>query len=128
MIEIDDLRGLGEMQIGLIPYPCLGVCQNDLFLRTAPTPPPSFRIKATPEFLRSLNGAHVGGRIFVPDGIPFLVHRGLREHAAQFHFPGVSGLAVLFPRTSFGFFAYDRNTCAIHLHVEDWNPWSQRNR
>src|SRR5215470_6730671 len=119
MIQIDDLRGLREMQIGLIPHPFRGVSQNDLFLRPVPPPPPSFRIEPTTEFLGSLDSTHIRGGVFISYRIAFLVHRGLRKYATDLRFPGVSGLAVLFPRTSLGFLTYDGNTRAVHLHIED---------
>src|SRR6516162_8628150 len=135
MIQIDDLRGLREMHIGgrapeaqLVPYPFRAVSQNDPFLRAAPSPPPSFRIEPAAEFLGSLDSAHIGGRVFVSYGIPFLVHRRLRKYATDLCLPGMPRLTVLFARTSFGFLTYDGNTCAVHLHVEDGNPWSQGNR
>ena len=98
MIQIDDLRGLGEMQIGLVPYPFRAVSQNDSFLRPAPSPPPSFRIEPAAEFLGSLNGTYIRGRAFVTYGIPFLVQRRLRKYATDLRFPGMRGLAVLFAR------------------------------
>src|SRR5262249_5815556 len=88
----------------------------------------SFRIEPPPEFLRRLNNAHIRGRVFVSYRIPFLIYRRLRKYATDLRFPGMPGLAVLSPDTSFDFFPHHENTRAIHLHVEDGNPWPQRNQ
>src|SRR5229473_4570306 len=126
MIEIDDLGCIRKMQARLIPDPFGSVPQHHLLVGPCPTPLPGFGIETAAEFLTALDPAHIAGRSFVPYGIAFLIHRGLREHAAQLSLARVGWLAVLFAGTTFTLLAHHRNAGAIHLHIQNGNAWPHR--
>src|SRR5262249_33019522 len=117
MIEIDDLGGVGKVQIRLIPNPFAAVPQHHFFLRSRPTPLPGFGIQSAAEFVTVLDRAHVACGSFVPNGIAFFIYARLREYAAQLSLACVRWLAILFAGAAFGFFAHHRNAGATHLHI-----------
>src|ERR1700674_5942637 len=83
MIQIHDLNGAGKVLVGEIPDPD-GTVSNDHFDRgPLPTSAPSLRIDAEAELFGGFDGSYVGGGVGVADGPAFLVHGGLREHAAE---------------------------------------------
>jgi hypothetical protein len=95
------------------------IADDDFLFRSAPTAPPGFQIEAFAKVFGRFNGAHIGSRIGIADGIAFLVPSRLREHAAQLGLPRVGGLPGDLARAAHGFLLDDRHSRAIHLHVED---------
>ena len=83
MIQIDDLNGTGKVLVCQIPDPD-GPVSNDHFgSGPLPTSAPSLRIEAEAELFGGFDGSYIGGGIRFADGPAFLVHGGLREHAAE---------------------------------------------
>ena len=73
MEEIDNLNGAGKMQIGEIPNPFGSIADDDFLFGAAPATITGFPIDAFAKFFGGLDGARVGGRIRIADGISFFV-------------------------------------------------------
>src|ERR1700685_1695687 len=117
MIQVHDLNGAGKMLVGQIPDPD-GPVSNEHFDRGPfPTSAPSLRIDAEAELLGGFDGSHVGGGVRIADGPAFLVHSGLREHAAELALAGAGALSLDPARPSLGFGGYDRNLDTVHQHI-----------
>src|ERR1700686_3674699 len=84
MIQIHDLNGAGKVLVGEIPDPDGPISQDHFDGGPLPTSAPSLRIDAEAELFGGFDGSYVGGGVRVSDGPAFLVHGGLREHAAEF--------------------------------------------
>src|SRR5512139_478194 len=84
MIQIHDLNGTGEVLVGQIPDPDCPICKDHFDRGPFPASAPSLRIEAKAELFGGFDGCYVGGGVRVADGPAFLVHGGLREHAAEF--------------------------------------------
>src|SRR5512146_3059264 len=94
VIEIDNLDGAGEVQLGQIPDPLGSVAHDDFLLCAAPATIPSFQIDPLAELFGGFDGAHVGGGVRITDGIALLIPLGLSEHTAQLGFPCMGWLAL----------------------------------
>src|SRR5277367_203438 len=103
------LNGAGKMQAGLIPAPFGAVGYDNFLFRSVPPAIPGFQIKPLPKLFGCLDGARVGGRIGIADGIALFVPLGLREHAAEFDFPRMSRLAVRLAFPSLRLFLHHRH-------------------
>src|SRR6266566_1516537 len=117
MIEIDDLNGAGEMLVGQIPDPNGPICNYDFGGGPLPTSAPSLGIDAEAELFGGFDGTHIGGRLQVADGPAFLVHGGLREHAAELALACAGTLSLDPARSSLGFGGHDGDLDAVHQHI-----------
>ena len=117
MIQIHDLNGSGKVLVGQIPDPDSPV-SNDHFERgPLPTSAPSLGIDAEAELFGGFDGSYVGGGVGVADGPAFLVHGGLREHAAELALACAGALSLDPAGASLGFGGHDRNLDAVHQHI-----------
>ena len=82
VIEIDDLRGSGEVLIGEVPDPGSSVAEHHFPLGSTPASLPDLMVETYSEFLRRLDGSSVGCGSFVTNRTTFFVYAGLREYAA----------------------------------------------
>src|SRR5580658_172125 len=117
MIEIHDLNGPGEVLVYQVPDPDGPVCQGYFDGGPLPTPAPSLRIGTDAKFLGWLDGSEIGGRIRIADGPAFLVHGGLREHAAELALACAGALSLDPARPSLGFGGHDRDLDTVHQHI-----------
>src|SRR5712692_4306326 len=83
MVEVDDLNSAGKMLVGQIPDPDSPVSDDDFDAGPLPTSTPGLGIDTEAELFGCFDGAHIGGGLRVAAGPAFLVHGGLREHAAE---------------------------------------------
>src|SRR5690242_15435194 len=114
MIQIHDLNGAGEVLVGQIPDPD-GPVSNDHFDRgPLPTSAPSLRIEAEAELFGGFDGSYIGGGIRFADGPAFLVHGGLREHAAELALPCAGALSLDPAHPSLRLGGHHRNLDAVH--------------
>jgi hypothetical protein len=70
--QVDDLNGARKMPVGLIPDPFGAIGYDDFLFRTVPPTIPGFPIKPLSKLAGCLDGAGVGGRIRIADGIALL--------------------------------------------------------
>src|SRR5580658_214131 len=117
MIQVYDLNGAGKMLVGQIPDPDGPVSNDHPDRGPLPTSAPSLRIDAKAELLGGFDGSLVGGGVRIADGPAFLVHAGLREHAADLALACAGALSFDPARPSLGFGGYDRDLDAIHQHI-----------
>src|ERR1700730_748929 len=103
MIQIHDLNGAGEVLVGQIPDPDRPISKDHFDRGPLPTSAPSLRIDAEAELFGGFDSSYVGGGVRVSDGPAFLVHRGLREHAAEFALACAGALPLDPARPSLGF-------------------------
>src|SRR5437867_12347514 len=107
VIEIHDLHGAGKVLVGQIPNPDGPVADDDFGDGPLPTSAPSLGIDAEAELFGGFDGSHIGGGFRVADGPAFLVHGGLREHAAEFALACAGALSLDPARPSLRFGGHD---------------------
>src|SRR5450759_1914667 len=117
MIKVDDLNGAGKVLVGEIPDPWGTVSDDDFERSPLPTSVPSLGIDAEAELIGGFDGSHIGGRIWVADGPAFLVHGGLREHAAELALACAGTLSLDPARSSLGFGSHDGDLDANHKQL-----------
>ena len=83
MIQVDDLNRARKMQIGKIPDPFGAIADDDFLVGAVPTAIPGFQVGALAKLFGSLDGAGVGGRSRIADGLALFVPRGLGEGASE---------------------------------------------
>ena len=121
MIKIDDLDRAGKVLLGQIPDPDGPVSDDDFGGGPLPTPAPSLGIDAEAELFGGFDGSHIGSGLQVADGPAFLIHGGLREHAAELALACAGALSLDPPRPSLGFGGHDGDLDAVHQHIHFLN-------
>src|SRR5450631_1567450 len=119
MIQIENLRGAGEVLLRLIPDPFRSISHHHSLVGTTPTPLPRLQIDPLAKLFRGFNGSHKSGRIGIADGVAFLVPPGLREHASQFDLPGSGGMTLELALSAHRFFLHYRHSCAVHEYIKN---------
>src|SRR5450759_3632657 len=109
MIQIHDLNGAGEVLVGQIPDPDGPISQDHFDRGPLPASAPSLRIDAEAELFGGFDGSYVAGGVRVADRPAFLVHGGLREHAAELALAGAGALSLDPARPSLSFGGHDGN-------------------
>src|ERR1017187_9669239 len=117
MIQIHDLNRTGEVLVGQIPNPDGPISQDHFDRGPLPTSAPSLRIDAEAELFGGFDGAYVAGGVRVADRPAFLVHGGLREHAAELALAGAGALSLDPARPSHSFGGHDGNLDAVHQYI-----------
>src|ERR1022692_3631232 len=117
MVQIHDLNGAGEVLVSQIPDPDGPISQDHFGRGPLPASAPSLRIDAEAELFGGFDGCYVGGGVRVADGPAFLVHGGLREHAAEFALAGAGALSLNPARPSLGFGGHDGNLDTVHQYI-----------
>ena len=100
IVKIDDPDRAGEVRLCEIPDPFGPISNEDFLYGAARAPIPGFLLDALAELFGGLDGTRVGGRVWIPDCVAFLVPPGLSEHASQLDLSRVGWLAVSFTFTA----------------------------
>ena len=85
MVDIDDLDGVGEVDVAQIPDLGRSVTEHHLALGAVQAALLGFAIDALPKGRRVLDGRRIGGRVGIASRAAALVELGLREDAAKLH-------------------------------------------
>ena len=128
MIQIDDLKGAGKMEIGKVPDPCGAVAHHHLLFGATPAAIPGFEVNALAKLAGRLHRAGIGGGVRIAEGIAFLIPSRLGKHAAQFDLARVGGLSIHFAGAALRLFFDHGDSGGIHLHLQDGNGFSQDHR
>ena len=102
--EIDNLNRAGEVLRGDVPDPFGSVADRHFLSRPAPAAIPGFQIEPLSELFSRFDGAGIGGRVRVADGVTFRVPFGLGKHASQLGFARGGRLSRFFAGSSLGLF------------------------
>src|SRR5215210_5729116 len=101
MIEIHNLNRAWKMLTCDIPDPLRTVANDDFGESTAPASIPGFQIHPVAKLGGRFDGAGIGGRVRIANGVAVLILRRLRENTAKLGFASVSGLAGNLPLAAF---------------------------
>src|ERR1019366_4777716 len=124
MIQIHDLNRTGEVLVGQIPNPDGPISQDHFDRGPLPTSAPSLRIDAEAELFGGFDGAYVAGGVRVADRPAFLVHGGLREHAAELALAGAGAPSISTYIFGIFFFETTGRTSCLARAISCWSRWA----
>jgi hypothetical protein len=114
--------------LGKVPNPFGSVANDDLLLGTAPAAFPGFDVESLAELLSVLDGADIGCRIWVANGIAFFVPLGLREYAAKLGLARVRRQTIELAFAARGLLLHYGHAGAVHLDIENGNGLAHDDR